>query len=375
MIAPSKSFPARLTGQRRGPSWLAFLCGVGLLLLCSVASAQAAKAAPTDAERAGARAAATAGLEAFEAQNWQKALDYFARAESIIHSPVHLSYIGRAQAKLGRLVLAREALMKVVHERTDSPAAEAARVDAEEALADIEPRIPSLTIEVEGAAGRTFEVTVDGAPVPAALIGVPGPVDPGTRTLEVVSGSARATQQVTLAEAERKSITLVLPPPGPEEAVPAATVSNTSEPETDSGSGRGGLRVGSIVAFGVGAVGVGLGVGFGLDAMNKNEEASQACLDATGTRSCSGMAFDDPVAVQVRELDSAAETSRVLATVGFVVGGVGIATGVTLLVLSLQKPTKTALGLPAKTARRGHGPDWSVRPVVGVDYLGLAGTF
>ncbi len=359
-------------------SAFSILCSVCLLLAAGAARAQT-KAEPSDAARAGARAQANAGLEAFEAGDWQKALDFFQRAESIIHSPLHLSYIGRTQAKLGHLVLAREALMKVMRESADSPITKRAQADAQAALKEIEPRIASLTVQVDGAAGRNFQVTIDGTELPPALVGVPAPADPGTRTVEVVSGSARVTKQVTLADAEGKSLTLVLPPAGPDDAAAAAkpspmTAQTESDAQADSGGGSA-VPVGSIVAFGVGAIGIGLGVGFSLDASSKTDEASQACEDAVGNRSCSGLPINDPVALDVQELDDAASTSRTVATVGFIVGGVGIATGVTLLVLSMQKPSATGPAESAKTARTTPARDFSARPVVGLDYLGVAGTF
>jgi len=329
----------------------------------------AAHADPSDAERAGARAAATAGVEAFDAERWQEAVDYFLRAESIVHSPVHLSYIGRARAQLGQLVLAREALMKVVHEQATSPAAERAKEDAETTLAQIEPRIPALTIKVDGALGREVQVTVDGAALLPALIGIPGPVDPGKHVVVASAGTARTEQEVVLSEAEAKTITLLLPPPtAGDDAVPVAAGDQAPAPaESGASSKKGGLVVGSIVGFGVGAIGIGLGVGFGLMASDKNEQASQLCLDETGTRSCSGLAANDPVAVRVQELDGAAADARTASTVAFVAGGVSLAVGTTLLLLSL-KPKRAEVGTI-------HFKGVGLRPVVALDYLGVAGTF
>jgi len=344
---------------------------LAIALLAPAASAQSA-AGPSDSDRAGARAAAMAGVEAFDAEKWQEALDYFLRAESIVHSPVHLSYIGRARAKLGQLVLAREALMKVVHEQANSPAAEAAKEEAEETLAEIEPRIPQLTIQVEGADGRTFEVTVDGSPIKAALVGIPGPVDPGKHLVRATAGKVQTEQEVTLAEAEKKTLTLTLPPPLPgedAEAAPAAATTATAPPPDEAKpAGKGsGLLIGSIVGFGVGAAGIGFGVAFGLVASDKNEQASQLCLGAVDNRSCSGLSEADPVALQVQELDAAAADARMISTIGFVAGGVGLAVGTTLLILSLGKKD-AEVGLPA-------APGLRLRPVVALDYLGLAGTF
>jgi len=358
--------PASLRARRRA-SWLRRLSALAVAFSLLT---PAALAEPTDAERAGARAAATQGVEAFDAEKWQEALDYFLRAESIIHSPVHLSYIGRARAQLGQLVLAREALMKVVHEQANSPAAERAKEDAQAALTELEPRIPSLTIKVEGAAGRTFEVTVDGAGVLPALVGIPAPVDPGQHLVRVSTEGAQAEQQVTLAEAETKTVTLLLPASVPgegAETAPAAATTATPTDEASAGSSKKGLVVGSIIGFGVGAVGIGFGVGFGLVASDKNEQGSQLCMDAVGNRNCTGVMADDPVAEEVRELDAAASDARTISAISFVAGGVGLAVGTTLLVMALNKED----GEMALPAPRGV----KMRPVVGLDYWGVAGTF
>lgn len=361
MITHRKTFSARLSAAR--------FAHAGCVALGLAFATPSAFAEPTDAERAGARAAANAGVSAFDAEKWQESLDYFLRAESIIHSPVHLSYIGRARAKLGQLVLAREALMKVVHEQANTPAVERAKEEAQETLAEIEPRIPELTVKVDGAAGRTFEVTIDGAPVLPALVGIPGPVDPGKHLVRATADGANVEQEVTLAESETKTISLLLPPPGdaPPKAAPVAATTATPSPEEPRSSGKG-LLIGSIVGFGVGAAGVGLGVGFGLVASDKNEAASQLCMDAVGNRNCTGVGEDDPVAEEVREIDAAAADARTIATVGFVAGGVGLAVGTTLLILSLNKKD-------TETGRSSAPQGLSVRPVVSLDYLGLAGTF
>ena len=81
----------------------AWLCAA--LCLLSVRPAFAA----SDEEKAGARAAATQGQAAYEKKNWAEALDLFTRAESLVHSPVHLLYKARALVQLGQLVKAREA--------------------------------------------------------------------------------------------------------------------------------------------------------------------------------------------------------------------------------------------------------------------------
>jgi len=57
--------------------------------------------AQTDLERATARDAANSGRAAFDAGQYERAIDSFSRAESLVHAPPHLLFMARAQAKLG----------------------------------------------------------------------------------------------------------------------------------------------------------------------------------------------------------------------------------------------------------------------------------
>ncbi len=87
-------------------SWLG---AVGPL---AITQAQAA----TDEEKAGARALAEQAIDAFNKGQFAQAVDLLHRAESLVHSPGHWLYMGRAYVKLGRLVLAQEAFLKAERE-------------------------------------------------------------------------------------------------------------------------------------------------------------------------------------------------------------------------------------------------------------------
>src|SRR5579862_1437501 len=90
----------------------------------STASAQ------TDEARAAARAAATEGLHALQEGRFKDAVDLCTRAESLMHAPTHLLLIARAQAKLGNLVEAQEAYIKIERDHL-APNAPRAFMDAQ----------------------------------------------------------------------------------------------------------------------------------------------------------------------------------------------------------------------------------------------------
>jgi hypothetical protein len=340
--------------------------------------------AQTDEQRAAARSLATEGATAFSEGRFRDAIDRFERAETLVHAPPHLLFMARAYERLGQLVKAREAYLKIVKE-TLSPKAPRAFRDAQEAanaeVKTIEPRIASLTVRLEGADGASdLRVMVDGVTVPSVLVGLAQPIDPGTHRIEAGATGLRApSEPVTLEEGERKTIVLKLeaapgaaplagttpseaaappepatPPPPP--AVKSATGSPTSDAGTTEGSSSG-LRIGSYVSFGVGLLGAVGGTVFTLQSAKKRDRADEKFAACGGETGCTN---GNLVSLEVAELDRDADGMKTLGIVGFVVGGVGAAAGVTLLVLSAgDDGDKTA----------------TVEPWVGLGSAGVRGRF
>jgi hypothetical protein len=336
----------------------------GVVLHASDAAAQ------TDEERAGARVAATKGAEAFNEQRYAEAVDLFTRAESLVHAPTHLLYIGRAQEKLGKLVRAREAYLKVTRERIEPNAPQAfrtAQAEAQKALTALEPRIPYVTIQVEGAGSQPAAVNLDGAAIPSALVGLPYPVDPGEHKLQATaSGLASEEQVVTIQEGQRDTVVLKLQPaaaaPAPVaaagEPMPATTTTaaDVSTASTISNT----MRIGGFVALGVGALGLGAGTFFLIRANSKSGDADDLCTLPGG--GCPASAREE-----IKQLDDDADSARTFSTVGFIAGGVGVAAGVTLLILSGKSSDSRA-----QTSRYLKP---AVEPWVGYRSAGIQGRF
>ena len=118
------------------------------------------------------------------------------------------------------------------------------------------------------------------------------------------------------------------------------------------------MRVGGYVALGVGVVGVGLGTVFLLSANSKQKDAD-AAFDACGGKACSGADR-----AKVDSLDSDVASSKTLSLTSFVVGGAGLATGATLLVLSGKHKSEPSAQLAPR-----------LQPWVGFRSVGLSGTF
>lgn len=343
-----------------------------LALLVSWFGAAPAEA-QTDAERAGARSAATSGADAFDGGRYQEALDLFLRAESLVHSPVHLSYIGQCQANLGYLVEAHETYIRLSREELPANAREAVKravSEAGERAKQLEPRLPYLAIKIQGLApGEKADVTLNGTVVPPGLVGIPAPTNPGEYVVRATApGKDSGDVTVTLQEGQRKDALVTLQStgaaPAPTPAAVAASDSSAAQSSTstphDAGvqAGSSNLKVPAYVALGVGVVGVGLGTYFALDAGKAADEADEMC---GGSRSsCSlepGTSRDD-----VESKNDQAGSSRTLAIVGFVVGGAGLAAGATMLVLSMRESSEAAA-------------EPKVVPYVGFGEAGLVGRF
>jgi hypothetical protein len=338
--------------------------------------------AQSDEQRAAARSLATEGATAFNEGRYQDAVELFGKAESLVHAPPHLLFLARAHAKLGQLVKAREAYMKIVKETLPpnaSPAFRNAQTSANDEVRAIEPRIAALTVKVEGGTNATdVAVLIDGTPINSVLVGVAQPIDPGEHKIEAGATGLRApAQTVTLADGERKSIVLTLEPapgaaplvavaqapaatPAPQQtpaAAPAATPAPADTGPAKPSDDKSGLRIGSYVAFGVGVVGLAAGTFFTLQSSSKREDADAKFEECGGEDGCR---TGNPLSDEVAELDDEARSAMTLGIVGFAVGGAGIATGATLLLLS-----------SGGTDERQAG----VRPYVGFGVAGVKGRF
>jgi hypothetical protein len=356
---------------------------VGAALLVSALTFGGRALGQTDEQRAAARSLATEGATAFNEGRYQDAVDMFSKAESLLHAPPHLLFLARAHAKLGQFVKAREAYMKVIRETLPPNASSAfrnAQSSANEEIGSVESRIASLTIKVEGGQGsKDLAVLVNGNPLNMMLVGASQPIDPGQHKIEAGGTGLRApAQTVTLAEGERKSIVLKVdsapgaapliavaqaPTPAASEPAPSAAPGPaTSAAPTDTGPSapaddKSGLRIGSYVAFGVGVAGLAVGTIFTMQSASKRKDADSKFEDCGGESGCRA---ENPLAKEADTLDRDADSALTLGIVGFAVGGVGIAAGATLFVLSSGSSNQNAAG---------------VEPYVGFGSAGIKGRF
>jgi hypothetical protein len=179
-----------------------------------------------DAERAAARDLFKQGDQLQRAGNFTDALDRFQRAQQVIQAPTNVLRIAECQAALGKLVESAESYRSVVRWplAPGAPAAFQSAIDqAKGELAQIEPRVPKMLVQVTPSGVANESLVIDGTAVPGALVGEPIPLDPGEhKVLVTAPGYSSPEQSVALRERETKTLGVelhaaagALPPPPP----------------------------------------------------------------------------------------------------------------------------------------------------------------
>jgi hypothetical protein len=346
---------------------------IGTILVAAGLVTAPPAGAQTKEQKAGARAAADAGGDAFDAGKYTEAADLFERAERLMHAPPHLLFAARSHVKLGHLVEARELYLALTRERLPDNAPRAfrdAQQQGEKELADVEPRVAYVSVVVQGGGGATsVHVTRNGEAVPAELLGIPTPINPGDYSYQALADGMESTATaIKLREGVRETVVLTLRDvPGAAKKPPATSAdptstapagSLTSPPPSDSAPSSGGGRpflIGSIAGFGVAVAGGVVGTIFILkssDTAKQGDELFNQCRPV-------GCSLDEQA--RIGSFDSDAGSQKGVAIAGFITGGVGLAAGVTLLFLDQNRP--------------GAQSEASVTPVLGLGYAGLSGRF
>jgi hypothetical protein len=308
------------------------------------------------AEIAAARTLAVDGLKLAQSGNCTEAVPKLERAEKLYHAPVVASRLGECYVSVGRLVEGTEILRKVLREpqpAEPTPALTKALERAQKALDAAKPRIAGLTVKV--AAVSELLVKVDGNAVASAMLDTEIPSDPGEHTVEASApGFLKSSTRITVAEGERKTVTLTLTrdPNAPAVAVaspvasrPSATRPSsaaTPPPETPAGSAahdsaRAPNRTAAYLALGFGAAGIGVGSVLGVMTVKQHDDLQSSCPRDTCPQE------------QQEDLEAAKRLGN-FSTIAFGVGAAGLALGTVLYLTAgpssvdqgrtVQKPRK-----------------------------------
>lgn len=284
-------------------------------------AAPAAWADGSAADVGTARTLGTEGLTLAQAGKCTEAIEKLSRAEKLHHAPTTLEGLGECEIALGHIVDGTEDLRRVTLERL-GPRAPAvfkeAQAQARAALARALPRIAKVRIDVVGATGAS--VTVDGAAVPDAAIGVERPFDPGAHTIAATAaGYKPVSTQVQIAEGGTQTVTLTL------ERAPEITTPVVHERHTITK--RSYLPAGIAFALAGGSAIAG-GIFGSIVVVRTNDLAA----------SCPGNVCSPAQRGNWNELGTFATVS----TVTFIVAGVAAVAGIVLVALAPRRVVETA---------------------------------
>jgi hypothetical protein len=323
---------------RRGVS----TCLSVALLSCAWVSSSTAFAAPADeAARTEARALAYAGVEAYQAADYQTAHDKLEASFRLLPVPSLGLWSARALVAVGKLLEAERRYQEVSRMEVgpaDPPVQRSGQIDAARELQQLSPRIPSLSFQFVGAMPDQGGLEVDGVVIDGQERGRPLRLDPGRHEVVSRRGTDKTVVILDLVEGQHEEIALRFADPitpAPQAPVAAAMVvplqrANTSSP----------LRTAGWLTLAAGGASVATGVVAYLVSRDEHSEVER--LDECSTPSCSAGSPDTYRAYA---------NWRRVNVVGLVSGGLLGAAGVTLLVAShgasdAEEPTESArLGL------------------------------
>ncbi len=285
-----------------------------LTLAICIISSSALAAPPSSQDRERARALMDAGDARFEAKQYAAALEQYRAADELMQVPTTGIEVGRTLERLGRLLEAREVLRRVSEypQRVDEPKPfSSARQHADRLLGDIAPRIPRVTLEVNGLPeGTVPELSWDGQHLDPAKIGGYLEANPGQhRAIGVAAGFPDVTRDVKLAEGQALQVLLTFSHQAlPVAAGPIAAGKPDRPRPLAIATGKPTLF---WVGLGVAAVGVAAGSATGVYSLSRTGSAKKQCEGNV----CRPEAQSD--------IDSA-KTFANVSNVAFAVGGVGL---------------------------------------------------
>lgn len=309
---------------------------LGFSAFASLLMGGVARAQPNDAQKETARNLMVEARQLRQSGDLLAALRRFNAADAIMNVPTTGFEVASTQAELGELVEARETLLRTlaIPERLDDPQPfNEARAKARTLDQQLATRIGSITLQ-DCRAGQTIEIelSVDGNPLPAAMIGLPFRVNPGKHQVATRLQGRSLWREVDVAEGQsievplECAITEKSAPLAPPAAGPAATRRHKDERLAQTSSSH---PVSAYVGAGIGLLGVGVGATTGVLAISRKNTAIQGCVG----NACPPSTW--------KRLDSAEELATI-STVSFVVGGLGVATMVGSLLLAKPRPARTA---------------------------------
>jgi len=311
-------------------SWSAFAAAQGADAASSTGAsgngsspAKVPSAAPDDGagqtqaavRRVTARELANGGADAFDAGEYERALDQFRRAQALFPAPTLAVMEGRCLQQLGRWVEAYEKFNAIARTDLGDRAPEPFRravADAQEDAQRLGAKLPRLELRVDPEGGT--RVTLNGEQVLPALLNLQRPIDPGSYAVEASrDGVSYFSRAIDVQPEQRVLVEIPLPAAAPpaQAAVVAAPPPPLPRDEPPPSSETPAWVVPAAFAVGgVGAVTAGVSLALAANAKSK--------LDGVCDPVCPRSYADEL---------SEFRTYRTLFFVGAAVGVVGVGVG------------------------------------------------
>lgn len=336
---------------------LATLRALGFVAVCTLSAGPAfAQRSATDIETA--RQLYNQGTELRDKGDLKGALEKLKAAHALGNTPITGVELCKTHAALAQPVEAREVCLGVG--RIPPLAGETSRsVDARNEAAriaeDMRAKIAIVRLHITGVPqGREPIVVVDGATVPIAALGEGRAVDPGKHEVSARIGSGPETRsQIDLAPGESKDITLPVTAPAQEATAPVTPPPRGYE-EQPAPAPKSHSNALATTGFIIGGIGVGVGAITGIVAISDKSSLAEKCTN----KQCGVPEHD--------ALDTAKKWGNV-STAFFIIGGVGLATG---LIATLAAPSRSTGQAPA-----GRKSALTLTPDLGPGGVGVHGAF
>jgi hypothetical protein len=296
----------------------------------------------------------SAGVKLYQAKKFAPALQQFQTSYDTVASPNSLLYIARCQAEMGNLKEAHKTFQRVIVEAEAKPEKYApTRDSAKGEIEELANKISVLTVNVTNPKDSS-RLRVGGAIIAREDWGKPIPLDPGPVTVTLdTDGAPSVKEDLTLTKSERKTLDLTVPEPKVDVAPPPPP------PEEKDGGGPSGLLIGGLIAGTIGVAGMVTFAVAGGMSLGTYSDVEDKCSALPGGKCTSA---------QDHEQIDEGEQQQLIANVGAIVGGVGLALGATLIIVDV------ATGGGGDDAPKDEAK-LPVDIVIGPGYAGVSGTF
>jgi hypothetical protein len=339
-----------------GPTLRGRAASLGAMM--AIAGASATAGAQSSAGQAAAEALFKQGRDLMASGHLAEACPKLAESQRLDPSTGTLLNLATCYERNGQLASAWVTYKEAATAAQNTEQPERVQL-ARRKAAELEPKLPTLTIVVSAAADRAdLQIRRDGEVVGRPGWGVPIPVDPGMHAVDAMAPGRKAWQGQADVEGVAAQASIEVPPlaetatdavpSAPAPLAPASPLSALSAPTPPPPVSHGSeQRAMGLVAGGVGLAGLVVGATFGVIAQSDNNNAKHNCPTET---SCNPQGF----AATTSALHAATAS-----TIAFVAGGALIGVG---LVLYLTAPADS----PRSSGRLG------LSPIVGANAGGLA---